>query len=630
MSLKWFFQEFMPGDTEHGSKYTQALFSNDSSKEGDSPLARSLVRESIQNSMDARVQGPESTGVTVRYRLGKNDQGLKGSQAKDFTTGLWQHLSSPESGLNLPPDQAQPIPYLVVEDFGTQGLTGDPGEWRPNEGSKNAFYLFFRALGRSGKSDSSGGRWGIGKFVFPMCSDAHLIWGFTVPFESKSPLLMGRALLNTHKVLGTSFHSDGYWGEKLGETGLVTPVSSDLVIDTFIRAFEVSRLREPGLSVVIPWVASEITFDNIRSSVIEEYFLPLLKGELRVDIDDGERSCAIEPDEVVRYGKDAGERIVRERILLGQDISAGNIEKFIWPVTFNRKGSQWNAGDLDEQYLQSLKNALLVGKAVSVTLFVDVKQKKSAEILNGSLTVNLRRVEGLGSERPLIVRDGISISEDRTKRLNDHVAILTADRCPMATLIGDAETPAHESLQHESIKHKYLYPKKMIEFVRDAAANLLRVVYHVDQENDPFALANYFPQMSENGTPGPKAKVSVDGEEPEPVPIIPHSRKRFKVSRIDGGLRVQGNSDSPNVPDELHIAVAYDVRRGDPFKRHRFLDFSLADEPMRVSVSNASVDHSASNQLIVRPSTSEYCVDVVGFDPRRDVIVNVSVSGSGA
>ena len=156
---KWYFREFKPGDNASDPDFARALFSRD-----ESAAARSLVREAIQNSLDARRKS--AAQVHVRFAIRTGSRAAKPSALDIFFDGLWSHIGSENSGVEEPPDRRHPLPYLVVEDFGTRGLTGDPETWDPFDAERNSFFLFFRALGRSGKEGEDRGRWGSGSSFF--------------------------------------------------------------------------------------------------------------------------------------------------------------------------------------------------------------------------------------------------------------------------------------------------------------------------------------------------------------------------------------------------------------------------------------------------------------------------------
>lgn len=108
------------------------------SREADLPGR--LVRESIQNSLDAkRGEGP----VRVRFVFSGERHALVPNRATRYLNGLKKHVKAVvEAGGMLPSvedDEEQsavndalacfkePMTYLVIEDFGTKGLAGDVG-----------------------------------------------------------------------------------------------------------------------------------------------------------------------------------------------------------------------------------------------------------------------------------------------------------------------------------------------------------------------------------------------------------------------------------------------------------------------------------------------------------------------
>lgn len=618
---QWHFREFGPGDNLSDPDFTKALFSSDTG----SSAARSLIRESLQNSLDAR--SSTSQQVTVRIVLDRRNEGLPQVAATaPFLRGLADHLTARNTGLASPPDPDDPMPFLVIEDFGTRGLRGDPEHWRPIDLAGNGFFLFFRALGRSGKENEARGRWGVGKFVLPMSSKAHAIWGLTVSEDDSVPLLMGRAVLRTHDCHGASWHPDGHWGERKDPgSNLTSPVKDPAVIARFVSTFGLHRTSEPGLSVVIPWVIEDITAEAIQEAVIAEYFLPLLRGELVVELTADGVEGRIDGAAVRAYAKSTTERGLRELLALAVSVVDGATFALDWPEILPY-------GKLDLQHEQlpvalrdTLASAIEDGKTLSVRVPVTVGQKAAKQPPSGALTIHLRRSDGVGAVRPLIIRDGITISRDKTRIVHDHVALLVAERCALATALGDAETPAHTELQHELIKDRYTYAKKLVTFVRDSAANLLKVIRQGETTDDPFSLAGFFPVEAERGKPMPKVVAAPKGREPGPgLPPIPPARKRrYRVTRVDGGFSVSGNPSGAAIPGEMTVKAAYDVRRGDPFKRYRPFDFDFGKKAIRIDSHACEVVSSEEGSIVIRPAGADFRLTVTGFDAARDVIVRV-------
>ncbi len=169
-------------------------------------LADALVREAIQNSLDARLG---SAPVRVRFLLSGEGQALPAENASPYLTGLHDHLNEIEAGRSDTPAQNEPMPFLVIEDFGTRGLCGPPDqecdEVSSPEGSHNDFFYFWRNVGRSKKHETERGRWGLGKTVFPASSRINAFFGMTVRSEDNRTLLMGQSVLKMHSIGDAQF-----------------------------------------------------------------------------------------------------------------------------------------------------------------------------------------------------------------------------------------------------------------------------------------------------------------------------------------------------------------------------------------------------------------------------------------
>ena len=86
--------------------------------------ADSLVREVIQNSLDARLPGQGT--IRVRFTFGED-----GNSDGKYYDGLISHLKSCDllppkyhSMQESLPSMQEAIPFLTIEDFGTSGLDG--------------------------------------------------------------------------------------------------------------------------------------------------------------------------------------------------------------------------------------------------------------------------------------------------------------------------------------------------------------------------------------------------------------------------------------------------------------------------------------------------------------------------
>ncbi|MBM4309134.1 MAG: hypothetical protein FJ123_20590, partial [Deltaproteobacteria bacterium] len=85
-------------------------------------LSDALIREAIQNSLDAAIPGEQ---VKVAITFSSRDQNLPTSKSENYLKGLRSHLEAKESGLIERVPLTDSMDFLVIEDFGTRGLEGD-------------------------------------------------------------------------------------------------------------------------------------------------------------------------------------------------------------------------------------------------------------------------------------------------------------------------------------------------------------------------------------------------------------------------------------------------------------------------------------------------------------------------
>ncbi len=174
--MEWRFKALTRNDTLQNAAHLE-FFHNEALNSS----VDALVREDIQNRLDAR--GHNEPLVEVRYRL----CGPLPSQSRQaWFRGLRDHLASRqvEEELGYEPSIDRPLSWLVIEDFRTTGLEGDPSTYQDPEHRhgvpRNDFFWFVRNVGRSGKMGGERGRWGLGKIVYPAASKIRSFFAYTV------------------------------------------------------------------------------------------------------------------------------------------------------------------------------------------------------------------------------------------------------------------------------------------------------------------------------------------------------------------------------------------------------------------------------------------------------------------
>lgn len=624
MTSIWHFRKQHP-DEKVRNPIQGELFSDDAI---DKP-AQALVREAIQNSLDAR---PKNAGasqpVLVRFYLSGQEKSLTAERTEFWLGGAWEHLRAPGNGLGEVPPAPGKCPFLVVEDFGTTGLEGDPQQWEPPKSNNdNRFFAFFRAEGVSIKAGQQGGRWGVGKTVFPRSSRLNCFFGLTVRLSNQQKLMLGQTTLFYHSVAGNPYAPDGYFGT-VNPEGLVLPVAEASLIKQFEQDFALTRGTEPGLSVVVPYVDDEIVPEDIVRAVIQEYFQPILLGRLVVRINSPGASV------FELTAKSLPQQIQK----LGGKISEGlrnAVELAIWArdhgpqhrVLLKDAGMPpaWSTKVLPSDKAEALAKDYQRGQNLALRVPIRVR-RKNQPARESYFDIYLRRAIDSESYLPFYIRNGIMIPKVRERQVRGHrlLALVLADDEALAALLGDAEPPAHTHWSKHTQRFQqaqYTDGAEVLTFVSDAPRELAELLTSQQQQIDEFILADLFPRPEQEGANsenkgGKKGGNIIITPPPPPPPPQP-----FVVQQLVDGFRISRDLAVKPTPPFCFVAVAYDTSRGNALRRYRTPDFTLAD--LAVQVRHGKVNVQGDNTLKVAVNDDHFEVKVTGFDPKRDLYVDV-------
>lgn len=626
----WHFMPKRRGDTTRDSLQDE-FFATDAI----SNQAEALVREGIQNALDAAVDG---SCVYVRIGLFTGKAATAPSKVSPFMEGLWPHIASQQSGLHEPPSPTDPCPFLVFEDFGTSGLNGDVAQSKKEDHEKNGFFTFFRAEGYSDKGDEDRGRWGVGKIVFPKASAIRSFWGLTVRSSDHQRLLMGRAILKTHEVHGEPFLPDGYYG--IVEDEFVMPISDDGIINQLREAFRLNRNDESGLSVVVPWCDSEMSVSDITKAVIEGYFYPILTKALIVSLDgpDGQRNEISDTKLVgslarLDEGFSKSMRPLIELAIWARDASKMNFCKTPRPPESG--ALKWNQSLMPTDLAKAIRAKLSSGEPIAIRVQMPVREK-GAYLKWSYFDVFMIR-DGLEQRtRPVFVREGIIIPDVRGKSTHGIRALVVIEDKPLAKMLGDAENPAHTQWQKDGSKYKGKYPygEENIRFVANSVAQLVSLATENEQEADPAVLIDLFslpasPDAQDSiKVRGKRPNAKNQGPEPAITPQLPPAKpKPFLLQQVAGGFRLTHGDTEAATPRALEVRVAYDLRTGNPLRKYHTADFELDKAPIQIGddLSGMEIVERRLNFMKLKILQPAFKLSVTGFDENRDIYVQVLV-----
>jgi hypothetical protein len=600
---RWFFKEIEKGIPERDPRETE-FFRITSPGEA-------VVREFIQNSLDARTN-QEMLKVKISfYSIRREDTG----NFLDDT--LKSHLNACDlidSG-----EYPENISCLVLEDFNTTGLDGS---YEPDAKSGN-FYNFWWREGISEKKGQRAGRWGLGKTTFHIVSKIRTLWGLTVRDDGKI-LLMGKALLKTHFLSGRRYHYFGYFSRDD-----FMPVENNSILSQFKTNFGVSRNNtETGLSVVIPLPVNEISFDSIMKGVIQHYYYPVIAGILKVEIQDNINTRReelngenlIEKASGIDWSATEWEGIDLRKILefIKDSLNIQPVRLQIQDPT-NPQITRESFG----RQIDTIKEKFLKGDSLRFEVPVTIR-KTDGTRQESFVGVLLKRFPEFRKPFEAYIRSGILISEIKMLGNRPVAGLLTADDRAVCEFLGDCETPAHTNWNErtEGFAEKYANAARILRFIKKSMLQIISILDEPPRERQSDFLKDIF-------------SIPVSGEEreeeeeitrpPRIPPDISRKPPKFNIHRIQGGFRVTLNPEITDLsfPFQAIVKMAYDTRRGNPFKAYDKLDFDVASASIMIGTQDCNVIDRKDNNVMVEITGRNFEIRVTGFDPKRDLVIDV-------
>ena len=243
--LTWFPKQFSAGDTD-GSGAQKALGNPDLD------LPTLLVRETAQNSWDARLPGVIPS-FAMRLRI------LDETARSVLRENVFRSGTAPNLGLRETLD-APTLWALEISDRGTKGLGGptrndlEPPAWAPTD-----YMDFVLTLGAPPDTAAGGGTFGFGKTAIYNASSCGtvLIWTRTRTDASPQERLIASALGPRFEHLGRRFTGRQWWGVPADDPARDDPLRFEPAVGqdaaslgqaVFQRGFEG---RETGTSLLI-------------------------------------------------------------------------------------------------------------------------------------------------------------------------------------------------------------------------------------------------------------------------------------------------------------------------------------------------------------------------------------------
>ena len=264
--------------TESGSSLLRLI------QNQDIPLLDLLVRESVQNSLDAASN--DTTKVNVDIQVGE-------FRAKDLN----KHFEKIEDGLNRRYIKTTPK-FIAIRDSGTTGLTGPV---RYEDVKNNIFGNLLKLVYEICKPQSNegaGGSWGLGKTIYFRLGIGLVIYYSHIYEKGTYRSRLAACLVEDETKKNALIpHSGGvkrgiaWWGKKESPFQKTTiPEDNEQEIQRILNVFGIPAYgaKETGTTIIIPYIDEEALLSEVypKNEPVDEkpYWANRVEDYLRVAV----------------------------------------------------------------------------------------------------------------------------------------------------------------------------------------------------------------------------------------------------------------------------------------------------------------------------------------------------------
>lgn len=631
-ALEWSFREISSREIKTNPEYLEFFRS-----EALRAATDALVREDIQNRLDARQD--DSRPVEVRYKFIFN--GLKFGDR--WFSKIRPNLEAPEVVKLLDqtvPEDSAVVPCLLIEDFNTNGLRGDPKIHRdpPADAAvRNDFFWFIRNVGRSGKANGDRGRWGLGKIVYPASSEIRSFFSYSVTADGCPPTLIGRSVLCIHSPDGVrDCAPDGFMSyyDEVVDMDLPSHVIED--IEAFKSAFHITRDQEPGLTLAIPFPKESITGKNLILSLIDHWFWVFLDRSLlvRVYLEDGTEavlSADTLDDVIERFVPEAEKERALRKTKFAREVIGLSRTRSLIPVVIDGEGARPNWTEIEPLFggvdiLEELRSRYNDGDLLAFQFKLRVAKHGGEPSQFGEFDLYIRRSTDNHRCIETTLREGLAISGVGSVNIPGVSVITYVGNNPVGTVLGDSENPAHTHWRSMGMNKKYPEGAALVKLVSGASQKVIGLLTRVDEGLNDALLEDFFsiPDSEHKPKPSPTKR----GTKKDPPPLPDPKQKNFYLNcyKLENGFKIVRHENANQPVLGFVIRAAYEVARGNAFKKHHLADFDFS-HPDKAGLEyigkGVEIDQAQPSRLRVMLTQDDFHFSVTGFDPHRDLIIDV-------
>lgn len=243
-----------------------ALFNSIQNKH--TPILDLLVRESIQNSLDAAIEDTEK--VKVDFCLGE----FSPKQINNLLDGISKELNHRYPG--------EKYDYIAITDTNTVGLTGPLNIREVNDETKygNLIKLVYE-ISKPQMQKGAGGSWGLGKTIYFRVGIGLVFYYSRIKndlgnYESRLAAALVENELSDNAMIPPAEgfkikRGIAWWGKKCQKNSTI-PLTDEAEIEKILSYFAISPFQngDTGTKIIIPYVKKQELLDNNRLYIQED------------------------------------------------------------------------------------------------------------------------------------------------------------------------------------------------------------------------------------------------------------------------------------------------------------------------------------------------------------------------
>ncbi len=574
----------------------------------DYPYSETLVREAIQNSLDAQLEKDQP--VQINFTFYEEAIGSR----REYFEKLMEYRDS--LGLVIPEEwDNDKIKWLIVEDFNTTGLLGSLEDRKDSD-----FWNYWLNFGISSKDGTKRGSKGIGRVTFLIASRIQTVIGITSRFKAEKAIC-GMAVLgvDTNNEFLKSTHAhfakdiNGNIFELHDSDEHYSSIKNSFCFEDYEDGFE------SGLGLLIPYPHTELSTEVILAAAIENFAPAVLSNNLEIKVD----GRVLNKDNIFSIAPTVSDHL-NDKAIKNDVVRFLN---YINDVLNDDSTTELKFYSIKKNSIKDYPKKNVISKLQNLISFGgSIKLKLSFPIYKNGIKdfVSLKVLIGPSSQTsptPIdkFFREGMSIPNVKTKTPGDLDLIILAEEGELARYLNLCEGKAHlDFLESQEVKlalkkHGYDQGITLRRYIKNIQTELRILMTPDVPKEDPTVFDKYFSKAKKK-RPGRGTITGIN----TPIDIPPRKVSPVQVSELHNGLKISAEKKFTEWPVNFETIITYsDGTRSPSWNIH---DFSF--DKLNLNYQQCELSY-VDNKVLVKGFSSETIISITGFDPNRELDIKI-------